>query len=345
MLGHPMRARPSENTLKHLRLPRVPFFTKLMTDVIRSVTSCDLVSAPLTGMKKIERDVEATFAAVDQTAFAEDLQRLMRYFAAHPEPILKFWSTIAGHHKQQACRDPRYSLLLDVARDASRVSPNLAALVWRPADRDRTLRDQARAAAHVHDASVAKGERRLRQTMSMVVPVIDLVYRPYLMKLVELDSALNEPTSRPDPALGNLVPQAYKRFPRLVDPEAALYRNAAAHSNWADYDDTADTVAIWDDHHDRRVVAVEALLEKVAGMWLLGGPTFAAVADLLFARLLDEMEAGPRMARMMAAACRGDQSTLDAECQELALLQQTALCDARARVAAMASSPVSAPPS
>ncbi len=183
--------------------------------------------------------------------------------------------------KRGAAADQRYSLLLNLVRGADAACPHIAVVAFARILQPEFYRRFCEPVDLLLTAEASKGEVRARALMRAAREIGEWLYEPYLRLLWEL-SEFGRGKRAKWPPFGQLVNQCVERFaelPRLVEPQAALLRNAGAHATWV-YVAAEKSIIMWDEGKTPTRVTLATLQDTVMAMWQVAGPTLWHVASL-----------------------------------------------------------------
>jgi hypothetical protein len=192
--------------------------------------------------------------------------------------------------KQEAAKDPRYSLLLRLMSEADKKVPLVSIIVsMRHGDPIESLGPQCAPYDVLEQAERTRGELRATFALRALSETYEPLYRSYLITIWSLSYLKEGETPPPQvPSTGNLVKESHKRlynYPGLVEPDAGWMRNSAVH-NPRKYIVEEDAVEMWGKAVDRRVVRVDELLAMVKRMYQISGVTIQRVGQLYMFRTL-----------------------------------------------------------
>lgn len=194
--------------------------------------------------------------------------------------------------KTEARKDPRYSLLINLMREAGQKRFLAGAVVTsRHADPRPWFDKQMNSFAKIKQAEETSGERRAHAVKDAFRDTVEYLYTPYIKTLVYL-SYLRE--GRDEESLkkveemrfGNAIKHLHSRlsdYARLFDGRAAWMRNCVTH-DYVPYDLGTDSF-IFRDRDDSPVpIRTDDLLKLTEDMCQLAGETIARVGQLYMFR-------------------------------------------------------------
>jgi hypothetical protein len=190
--------------------------------------------------------------------------------------------------KQEASKDPRYSLLLKLMHKADEAIPLISMIVsLRHGDPESALPPQCAPMVYLQQAEHESGEARAASVLDALRATAEFVYKPYLVTIWCLSyfkESEVSPTQVPD--FGELVKQAHRRlidFPGLVEPDAGWMRNAAVHY-LPNYILEEDSLLLEAKNVQPAKVRVDDLLALVQRMYHISATTIHRVGQLYMFR-------------------------------------------------------------
>lgn len=223
---------------------------------------------------------------IDEGRIMTDLRQLFEAPSTQQE-LRKFLLYLPKAAKKEASANPSYSLLLKLISKADEQVPliSLGAL-FTAADPANNLRPQCVPLDLIEQAEESKGEARAKAVVRAYLEVSELLYKPYLRRLWLLSCVIRNDWKKAPDKLGNLVVQLEQRLadhPGLVETDVGWKRNAAGHGHW-EYDETDDSLILWDQKRPRTKVPVVELLAQLYRIYQISGPTLTFVAQLYLFR-------------------------------------------------------------
>jgi hypothetical protein len=223
---------------------------------------------------------------IDEGRIMADLRQLFEAPSTQQE-LRKFLLYLPKAAKKEASANPSYSLLLKLISKADEQVPliSLGAL-FTAADPEKNLRPQCVPLDLLEQADKSKGEARAKAVVRAYLEVSEWLYKPYLRRLWLLSCVIRNDWKKAPENLGNLIVQLNQRLPDhpgLVEINVGWRRNAAGHGHW-EYDETDDSLILWDQKRPRTKVPVDELLAQLYRIYQISGPTLAFVAQLYLIR-------------------------------------------------------------
>lgn len=271
---------------------------------------------------RVQSGMDAVIASRDPRHFVRDLGKIAGDPTAR-EHLARFLGELRRHAKATAARDRRYSLVLQLIREAETAVPGITAIAfidWDPITHLRRLHEPVDLMVEANETT---GEIRARAVVRAIREIVELLYHPYLRILWRLTYFAKKEWPKLPSDFGSLVHQAaerLKRLPGIVEARASHVRNAAAHAQWV-YLPAEDAILMWDGRPGAPPVwqnkfRVEDLGEIAMDMYRLSGETLRDVYTLHAIRDF----AGGRMIGAsldaLAALERGDEETANRVCEE-----------------------------
>jgi len=180
--------------------------------------------------------------------------------------------------KQNAAKDPRYSQLMRLIKEAEKNRPLSPFWAFSCMVEDIYVFCLApiEPIYSIQKVEDSTGEVRARALQEAFKQTCEILYSPYLQVIWKLLYFSQEKIPGDPPSFGSLSDQLYKKlqkeYPDLVHPKAALLRNAAVHHHW-EYQSVKDSIIVWDKKKPREEIPIEELIVSLRDMYTISSLT------------------------------------------------------------------------
>jgi len=190
----------------------------------------------------------------------------------------EFGGVASGFLRMARRADRRVDAIVDLVAEADAAVP-LGSLVALGASATWQMEPLSEPVLALNLARRSHGEVRARHVVQALHETIDRLYYPYLSILWKLTCIRKRAWPTAPRNEGALLKQVLDRLPSpcgLVEPETALFRNAAAHKKWR-YLPEGDFLQLWDRDREPVNFPVRLLFRRVLRMYWIAGPALMIV--------------------------------------------------------------------
>lgn len=272
-----------------------PILRPMLDVILKNVENVEskILNAPRTYRRRMIRDLENAGQRMSIDADPEEYRRslsiLIREAILHsPDMLQQTAQRGLAEYQSKFSTLPEHQAFDALANAAERVAPKEFEAALKKIDQEEIDHKMTLAAALLEHAANLKEELRAEYAIHATKRVSELLYQPFLRTVLRLFCAAEkkDPLDFYEMPYGQVLNQLKAwhfliKYPKLLDEDAVLFRNAEAHEHWDYFDDT-DEVEVWDQSKNkgkkkiekRKRLSVDVLLERANRMAIVSGAMF-----------------------------------------------------------------------
>jgi len=240
---------------------------------------------------EIKLDIENRFNDYDKNSNISDV---IKEFIEKTD-LRELFETIKKHNEEKRNeiieKDIRAKLLFELLEKADNKVPNISFLILSRINPIEHIRKIYEPLDLLQDIEKYDGEHRARLAIRFFREVSEFVYDNYVRILWELTEVINNKKDiSSNGKFGKLIYDLTPRLIRenseiLIEKDAGWLRNAASHASYI-YNDSNDSLIIWDNNKPKKKMPVNDLLNKSIAMYTISSQTIFDIYILNIYRVI-----------------------------------------------------------
>ncbi len=273
-------------------------------------------SQPKTILKNIERDIETTIKPVNDKKLILLVKFVRRFLLKNSffkNEIVNIPTLMAKLAKNEAKKDSRYSLLLELISEADKHFPFSPLLVaFRHGDFRQTFPVNCSPMPYLVEVEKTKGEKRAFYAYEAMRHICEHIYQPYILTIWQLSYLRAGKLPPANDSYGNMVKNSLQNLPQkfhsLIEPTASIMRNAPSH-NPLDWIYETDSI-ILKDKEKKLIISVDELIEKIKSMLQISSSTISFVGQVYLFRTFNQIGILDKLFELMPDFISNDETKI-----------------------------------
>ena len=221
---------------------------------------------------EIKKDIEKKFDGFEKTDGVSDL--IINFLQSSDfHALFEIITNSLDEKRNELIKsDKRAPLIFGLIEKADAIIPNISFLIFSRVNAIEHIRKMCEPIDLLEEIEKYDGEHRARLTVRFFREVSEFLYDNYIRILWEFTCVINKQTEViSNGNFGQLIDGLISRLTKenaieIIEQDAGWIRNASCHARYT-YQNSSDSLLMWDKNKPKKEISVKELLEKAVSMY------------------------------------------------------------------------------